>query len=62
MYDKDGRDFVVEECARQALCTMVDLDTSWRFTTSTFIEVTLEVGHTVLVSIDLIFSVNMWIT
>jgi len=53
VYDKNGRDFIVEEGTRKALCTMMNMNTLRGFSRTTLRKITLKVSDTILMSIDL---------
>lgn len=53
VYDKNGRDFIIEEGTRKALCTMMNMDTSRGFSSTALRKITFKVSDTILMSIDL---------
>ena len=53
MADEDRRDFVVEECARNASRAMCDVQAFGRVLLGALVKIALEVGCAVLMSVDL---------
>jgi len=53
VYNKNGRDFIIEEGTGKALCAMMDVNTPRGFSRTTLHKITLKVSNTILMSIDL---------